>query len=223
MEDFLIPPELTNTKPIREVIYEYLREAILDGRLQPGERLVERELAEKFRASRTPIREALRKLETENFLEYLPRRGDIVKGVNLEEVEEVYVLREMLEAAAVRRSVVHLTDAEIDHLRQVVKKTEQAHADGRIPEVISGLREFDAIVLAASKMNRLRGFVNSLQESLRGYRKFNLAIAERREQAMREHQEILAAIIARDVDRAEGAIRQHIRAARDTLVKNLAK
>jgi len=223
VDDFSIPPELTNTKPIREIIYEYLREAILDGRLKPGERLVERDLAEKFRASRTPIREALRKLETEEFLEYLPRRGDIVKGVNPEDIEEVYVLREMLEALAVRRSVAHLTDADIDILRLVVEKTNCAQQEQRVTDVIAGLREFDMILLNASQMKRLRVFVNSLQESLRSYRKFNLSNPDRRKQAVREHQEIFAAILSRDADRAEGLVRRHIQAARDTLLSFMAK
>lgn len=223
MEEFLIPPELTSVKPIREIIYEYLREAILDGRLKPGERLVERDLAEKFRASRTPIREALRKLETEDFLEYLPRRGDVVKGVSAADIDEVYLLREMMEALAVRQSVVNLTETDIERLRRVVEKTNQAQAADAVAEVIAGLREFDAILLEASKMKRLRAFVNSLQESLLSYRKFNLANPVRRRQAVQEHQEILAAIIARDADRAEGAVRCHIRAAREALLKNLAK
>lgn len=223
MDEFSIPPELTHTKPIREIIYEYLREAILDGRLKPGERLIERDLAEKFRASRTPIREALRKLETEDFLEYLPRRGDIVKGVNPEDIEEVYILREMMESVAIRRSVAHLTDAGIESLRQAVEKTNQAQQEDRVGDVIAGLREFDAVLLDACKMKRLRGFVNSLQESLRSYRKFNLSHPERRARAVREHQEIFAAVLARDADRAEGLVRRHIQAARDSLLASLAK
>ena len=185
--------------------------------------MVERDLAEKFRASRTPIREALRKLETEDFLEYLPRRGDVVKGVNPEDIEEVYVLREMLEALAIRHSVTNLTEEDIGRLRRVVEKTNLAQQEQQIAEVIGGLREFDAILLEASKMKRLRAFVNSLQESLRSYRKFNLSNPTRRAQAVREHQEIFATIVARDADRAEGAIRRHIRAARDTLLKSLTK
>jgi DNA-binding GntR family transcriptional regulator len=223
MGDFSIPPDLTNTKPIREIIYEYLREAIVDGRLKPGERLVERDLAEKFRASRTPIREALRKLEAEEFLEYLPRRGDVVKGVNPEDIEEVYVLREMMEAMAIRRSIIYLTDSEIEDLRLVVEKTQRAHEAQSVTEVIAGLRQFDAILLNASKMKRLRGFVNSLQESLMSYRKFNLSDPDRRAQAIREHQEIFGAILSRDADRAEGLVRRHIQAARDSLLKSMAK
>lgn len=223
MDDFYIPPELTSTKPIREVIYEYLREAILDGRLKPGMRLVERDLAEKFKASRTPIREALRKLETEEFLEYLPRRGDIVKSVNTEDVEEVYILREMLEALAIRHSVAHLTEADIEVLRGVVEKTQCAQEEDRIADVITGLREFDSILLKASKMKKLCGFVNSLQESLMSYRKFNLSNPDRRVLAVNEHQKIFEAILSRDADRAEGLVRRHIQAARDCLLKRLDK
>ena len=223
MDDFSIPPELTNTKPIREIIYEYLREAILDGRLKPGDRLVERDLAEKFRASRTPIREALRKLEMEELLEYLPRRGDVVKGVNPEDIEEVYVLREMLEGTAIRRSVANLNETELEKLRLVVEKTSLAQQEERIADVIAGLREFDFIILDASKMKRLKVFVSSLQESLRSYRKFNLSNPARRAQAVREHQEIFAAILAHDADRAEGLLRRHIQAARDSLLKSLEK
>lgn len=223
MDEFSIPPELTNTKPIREIIYEYLREAILDGRLKPGERLVERDLAEKFKASRTPIREALRKLETEEFLEYLPRRGDIVKGVNQDDIEEVYALREVLETVGVRHGINRLTEAEILSLRSVVEKTSQAHLEQRVPDVIAGLREFDAILLNASNMKRLKVFVNSLQESLRSYRKINLMNPDRRARAVREHQEIFAAIAARDAAKAEDLVREHIRAARDSLLESLTR
>ena len=223
MDDFLIPPGLTNTKPIREIIYEYLREAILDGRLKPGERLIERNLAEKFKASRTPIREALRKLEAEEFLEYLPRRGDIVKGVNTEDVEEIYILREMLEALAIRHSVAYMSEADIDALRLVVNKTACAQQEDRIADVINGLREFDAIVLKSSRMKRLCGFVNSLQESLLCFRKFNLSNPDRRVMAVREHEKIFEAILSRDADRAEGLLRRHVQAARDSLLKSLEK
>ncbi len=222
MPEFLtIPPELTSTKPIREIIYEFLREAILDGHIKPGERLIERDLAEKFKASRTPIREALRKLETEEFLEYIPRRGDVVKGINLEDIEEVYILREMLEALSIRHSVAKLTEGELEELRRVVEKTRLAQQEDRVDEVIQGLREFDAMLLNASKMKRVESFVNSLQESLRSYRKLNILNPQRREQAVREHQEIFAAIVARDADRAEGLVRRHIQAARDELFSRL--
>ena len=222
MPEFLtIPPELTSTKPIREVIYEFLREAILDGRIKPGERLIERDLAEKFRASRTPIREALRKLETEDFLEYIPRRGDVVKDINLEDIEEVYILRELLEALSIRHSVAKLTEAELEELRRVVEKTRLAEQEDRVDEVIQGLREFDAMLLNASKMKRVKSFVNLLQESLRSYRKLNILDPRRREQAVREHQEIFAAIVARDADRAEGLVRRHIQTARDALLNRL--
>ena len=223
MDDFEIPVGLTNNKPIREIIYEYLREAILDGRLKPGERLVERDLAEKFKISRTPIREALRKLETEDLLEYLPRRGDVVKGVKPEDIEEVYVLREMLEALAVRRSVVNITEAGLETLRLVADATKLAHQENRIDDVMRGLREFDSILLEASKMKQLRSLVNSLQESLRSYRKINLSNPERRTQAVQEHLEIFAAVMARDTDRAEGLVRRHIQKARDSMLQNVAK
>ena len=116
-----------------------------------------------------------------------------------------------------------MTEKGLESLRHVAEETRLAHQENRIDDVMRGLREFDSILLEASKMKQLRSLVNSLQESLRSYRKINLSNPERRDQAVREHLEILAAVMARDTDRAEGLVRRHIQKARDSMLLNLAK
>ena len=89
--------EIMSLRAVRQIVYDHLRRAILDGTLAAGERIVERDFAARFGASRTPVREALRQLESEDLVEHIPRKGVVVKGVALEEMEEIHTLLEYSE------------------------------------------------------------------------------------------------------------------------------
>ena len=112
MDSLHVPEGLTEVQPIREIIFEFLREAILEGRIHPGQRLIERDVAERFNASRTPVREALRKLEMEGFIERKGRRGDVVRSIKRSEMEEAYALRMALEPLMVRCAIERLDEAQ---------------------------------------------------------------------------------------------------------------
>ncbi len=221
MNELIVPDNITNVKPIRDIIYEYLRQAIMDGVIKPGERIIERSYAEKFNASRTPIREALRKLEMEGFVEYIPRRGVVAKGLDRNEITEIYAIRRSLEGLAIHAAVDNITLEQVKALEAVIAQALAANDCGNYELVVEQLHRFDEIMLEASKMPRLKKLINGLQESLRYYRKLNLASMKRRKTAIEEHSRILQAIIAKDAQLAEKLLCEHIERARDILLKNL--
>lgn len=100
MERRLIPVSLDNYKPLREIVFEALREAIINGTLEPGERLMEIQLAEEMGVSRTPVREAIRKLELEGFVVMVPRKGAYVAGLSMKDIADVFEIRTALESLA---------------------------------------------------------------------------------------------------------------------------
>lgn len=221
MDGLIFPEGLTDVKPIREIIYEHVRQAILDGLIKPGQRLVERDIAAKFNASRTPVREALRKLETEGFIEYLPRKGVIVRGFNIEEIEEIYNIRKSLECLAIRSSIHKITSEQINDLQAIVEQLEQVENGSAVQTTYTGLHEFDDVLVNTANMPLLKNFLYILKESLQRYRKINLSSLPRRQSAVREHKEILQAVIDRDVERAEKLVCQHIDNSRNELMKKV--
>lgn len=110
--------EVTDLRPIREIVFERLRKAIIDGNLEPGDRLVETFIAENMGVSRTPVREAFRQLEIEGLAENIPRKGTIVKGISKEDIIEIYQIREVLEGLAFRLTCSRISEEQIVELKE---------------------------------------------------------------------------------------------------------
>ena len=121
----LLPIVLDGYKPLRDVVFETLRDAIITQVLKPGERLMEIQLADEMGVSRTPVREAIRKLELEGLVIMVPRKGAYVAGVSMKDIHEVYEVRAALEMLAVSLAAERITDEELDALeRQVLQESE---------------------------------------------------------------------------------------------------
>ena len=122
----LVPIKLDGYKPLRDVVFETLRDAIIRQVLKPGERLMEIQLADEMGVSRTPVREAIRKLELEGLVVMVPRKGAYVAGVSMKDIHEVYEVRSALEMLAVTLAAERITDEELDALeRQVLRESEE--------------------------------------------------------------------------------------------------
>ncbi|HAA47289.1 MAG TPA: hypothetical protein DCE03_02200, partial [Synergistaceae bacterium] len=122
MDVILKPLPEESYMPVRMVVYETLREAIFRKELKPGDKLVENDLAEKLDVSRTPVREALRMLESEGLIERNPRKGLFVKGFTAEDVMEIYSIRQALEALAIRICCQRITEDEVAELKDLYAK-----------------------------------------------------------------------------------------------------
>jgi DNA-binding GntR family transcriptional regulator len=211
--------------PIRNVVYDSLRQAILDGSIAQGERLVESELAETLNVSRMPVREAIRKLETEGLVEHQPRRGAVVKTFSEEDILEIYTLREAMEALAAVQAVRRATQEEILNLEKAMNEIDRLcdlgnEADAR--EVFEANRIFSEGVIAACHMPRLIQVINTYKDYLERFRRVTLAGPSRRELVRREHRGILEAIRDRDEKRAEALTREHIRGALEAYLRSFS-
>ncbi len=220
MEPIIESSVLKKVKPIRDIVYELLRKAILAGKIKPGERIVENDYAEMFHTSRTPIREALRKLEMEGFVEYLPRKGVIVKGFSLSDIIEIYEIRKSLECLAIRHVVAKISGQEIDQIRAIVREMEKANQEDNIEQLVTICQQFHDTILHTSSMPRLTSMINTLQDYLERFKRVTLEKPKRRGNAIKEHQEIFRAIDQRDVNKAEELISQHIEASKQAFLED---
>ncbi len=211
---------LESVRPIRDIVYDLLRKAILEGDIKPGEHIVENEYAEMLNTSRTPIREALRRLETEGFVEYVPRKGVIVKGFSLKDIIEIYEIRKSLESLAMRHAVRNITDNDIVTLERIVETMEKAHSTGNIEELVSICQKFHDTLLMISSMPRLKTMINTLQEYLEAFKRATLGKESRRKNAIAEHREIFLAVAQRDAVKAEEQIIRHIEASKRSFLEN---
>lgn len=221
MSDLFNNINFDSVKPIRDVVYEYLRTAIINGLIKPGERLVEKEYAEKFNISRTPVREALRKLEIEGLVENIPRRGDIVKGIDLNDMMEIFAIRQALEPLIVKTAMENLTPEAITRLQETVDKMTFHDNLDDTPAVLTSFQAFHDILLDLSNMPRLSSIISQLKDYLGRFRTMSLSSPERRIQAIKEHKEILQAIIANDNQTAEQLLAAHLASARQSLLKKM--
>lgn len=210
-------------KPLRDVVFEGLREAIVSGRLEPGERLMEVHLAEEMGVSRTPVREAIRKLELEGFVVILPRRGAYVADLSAKEIADVFEIREALEELAVALAAERISDDQISELTvlldEIVSHLDEQNVDALVQ---ADIRFHDAI-FRASQNSRLSQMASLLREQVHRYRKKSLSYPGRIRWSIAEHRDILEALAARDPARARAAVRNHIESAEHSLIGVLEK
>lgn len=221
MDELMIAEQISEVKQLRDIIFEYIRKEILDGKIKPDDRLIERDIAAKLNVSRTPIREALRKLESEGFVEHVPRKGVVVRGFNSTEIEEIYDIRKELECLVVRKAISNIADSDIKDLHVILEDLEKEENTDVAQLTAKGLNKFDEVILNMAKMPLLTNFVHTLKESLIRYQKINLSDAPRRKNAISEHRAILQAIINKDIARAEKLTLEHIDHSREELFKKM--
>jgi len=201
----------------QEVVAAALRQAIVDRDLRPGERVRQEEVARRLGVSVIPVREALRVLAGEGQVTYRPRQGYVVAELNLAELAEVYRLREILEAEAVRVAVPLLTDADVGAIGDAFAEVGQALGAGRVAEAIDANRRGHFTLFAVARMPILERHIRQLWDSTEAYRALYYGEAPRRERVDREHQQILQALRRREGDRVLVLLDAHRSAALETL------
>ncbi len=216
---FIEPIPYNEFRPVRELVLERLREAILNRTLKPGDRIVEAELAQVFNVSRTPVREALRVLEAEGLLRRIPRKGLFVRGITREDVVEIYSIRIALESLAVSIAVERITPVEISRLAKLVDQMKKYTESKESDKLFSVCQEFNDILVRASRMPRLIKLVKVYMEYLEQFRAISMAKHERQVAALREHEEILRAVVNRNPQEAEMAVKRHLRGALEAFLK----
>lgn len=199
-------------------VYERLKADILGGGIEPGERLLEDDLSIRFRVSRTPVREALNRLEADGLVVDSPGRGVIVTELEEEEILEGYVIRGVLEGVAARLAAQRATELDIHRLELMLDALDKAAASGEVETAISLSGEFHAQVWQMAGNRRLLKLMRDIEATMGRYQRRTMAQPGRTERAIHEHRDIIEAIRNRDADRAEGLARAHMQEAQRTRI-----
>lgn len=199
-------------------VYNQLRQRLMDGELRPGQRLREIELSEQLGVSRTPVREAIKRLESEGFASYVPSRGAVVAELTSEQTAELYAVREVLEGSAAGFAAVHASPSELRILEDMLQA--QADLGPADPELLSRHnRQFHQMLYRMAHNRYLLDIVSKAHDYMLLLRKTTYLDPGRPATALAEHREIVEAIAARDPRRAEEAARAHLREAQRIRMK----
>ena len=212
---------LTKRKPLGQHVFENLRHAILRGDIPPNNRLVESRLAETMGISRTPVREAMHKLEREGLLSKLPNSGFTVTGLTREDIEETFGIRSVLESYAARLAAVKHAEGELVPLQRKIEEYQACLGQGRLDELPKINTQFHDILYALSRSPKLIKMVNDLRDHIYRFRKIILRDKDRAMASNEDHRKMLKAMRERDGDRVERLVREHILRGRSMVLKEL--
>lgn len=205
-----------------DIVFQTLQSDITLGKIKPGTKISEAGLASEYGMSRGPLREALNRLESRGLIERIPHVGARVVSLKLKDLLEIYQVREALEGLACRLAADNMSDAEIEHLRDLLKKHESDTEiqAGHAYFQKEGDLDFHHLIITGSKNEHLaQQILSDMYHLLRMYR-YQCSLSEGRPQkALKEHLAILEAIADHDGDLAEMLMRKHIRQARDNIAQ----
>lgn len=192
-----------------EQVYLSIKEAIVTGRLSPNERLREMKLAEMFKTSRTPVREALRKLERERLVMFEPSIGAKVTELNKETITSVYECRAVLEGLAAKKAAFNLHQGDYHYLQECIILGRQYFQDGQLERVVEKNTSFHETIVHLSKNQSLIQMMEQVRTEILRYRIITSSVGFR-SIGFDEHEAVLTAIHARDPDKAEELMKKHI-------------
>jgi len=200
---------------------ELIRAAIVEGRLQPGQRLKEEELARELGISRTPVREALLFLQAEGLVESEPNRGATVRAYATAEIEDMYELRALLEGHAAHRAATRISEGDLGRLRESNERFGKLRAADDVLDLVRENLVFHNTVLEAAGSERLASMVRKVIELPLVYKSFYWYSPEQKLISDHYHRELTRALEARDAERAELIMKEHVFEARDFLIAKL--
>ena len=187
----LEPIKLDAYKPLREVVSETLRQAIKDGVLKPGERLMEIQLADELGVSRTPIREAIRKLELEGFVVMVPRRGTYVADISLKDIAQVFEIRSALEELAAGLAAERITPDELEYLERILVEINEYIDNDEFDKIVDADVRFHDVLYHASRNQRLVDILNNLREQMLRFRSISMHYPGRLAATWEEHRQMV--------------------------------
>ena len=206
---------MMESRPIRDIAYEVLKHAIISGDIPAGERIVETDYAERLHISRTPLREALRKLERDGLVEYMTRRGVIVRAFTVDDVEEIYTIRNALELLTLPAVVEKATREQIADLRRRLEEMDEVIRMGDIDTLSPQARAFHNAIITISGQHRILRVIESQDEYITRFSAMSIRQEDRLEAAHQEHHELVDLIEARQLDAFRELMSRHIERSKE--------
>lgn len=201
---------MMESRPIREIAYEVLKHAIITGEIPAGERIVETDYAERLHISRTPLREALRKLERDGLVEYVLRRGVVVRAFTIADVEEIYTIRNSLEMLTLPAIIEKATADDIADLKSRLNQMDQLMADRNFDELSPITRAFHRQLTSLCGQNRILRVIESQDEFITRFSAMAIREEDRLSEAHQEHYQLVDYVEQRDLDSFRNLMGRHI-------------
>ena len=221
--DYNLKVTMNEYLPLRDVVFNTLRQAILKGELEPGERLMEIQLAERLGVSRTPIREAIRKLELEGLVLMIPRKGAEVAKISARSLRDVLEVRRALEELAIELACQGMTEEDLGELQKAQDEFKKAIADGDAMRIAETDEHYHDVIYSGTQNAKLIQMLNNLLEQMYRYRLEYIKDADKRKILILEHERVLKAIRDRKVAEAKEAMREHIDNQEITVARNITE
>ena len=204
-----------------ELVYQKLRENILNGHYKHGDELRETAVGKEIGVSRTPVREALRQLELEGLVVMIPRRGAQVANITEKDLNDVLEVRMALENLSIENACARMTEEQLDDLWKAAKNFEDTMAEGNLVKLAEADVAFHEVIYKSSDNRRLNQVLNNLREQIYRYRVEYLKDEETRNLLVKEHEEIYEAIKNRDLKKAKEISYQHIENQREAIIRSI--
>ncbi len=202
--------ELHVRKSMGQHVFENLKQAIILGEIAPGQRLVETHIADTLDISRTPVREAIHKLELEGYLQKLPRGGYAVLGMSREDIEETFGIRSVLESYAARLAAIKHKKEELGPLETKAEEYLMCLNRGEMDALPKINTEFHELLYALSRSPKLEKMINNLKDQIYRFRQIILRNKKMAKKSHKDHKLMIESIKKRDADGVEKLVREHI-------------
>lgn len=202
--------DIQNHRPLREIVYEELKMQILKGQIVPGTRMMEVEMAEEMGVSRTPIREAIRKLEKEGLVTIEPRKGAYASQISTKDMVDILEVRQNMEGLAAYYAAIRMTDEQKKKLSEIADAYNKAVIENNTPDMIKYDTAFHHLIVEGSGNKMLVHMIEQLQELVLRFRYLYYDDFKRAEKMPREHKVIYDAIVTGDTEKARKAADVHI-------------
>jgi len=208
---------------LREQVHKKLKESIINGILPPHKRLIEEKIAAEMEMSRTPVREAIQKLEKEGLIHKLPRGGYAISVVTIEDVDDVFGLRSVIEGYAAYLATMRATGEDIAVLEEIVKKEEKCLKEKKYDEIVALNTEFHEKLYKAARSLKLYGMIYDLRDYIHRFRVMILRHQDFVEISIKDHKDMITMMKAKDAPRVEKLVRKHITRGKNLLKKKIKR
>lgn len=207
--------------PLRDVVFNTLRQAILTGEMKPGERLMEIHLANKLGVSRTPIREAIRKLELEGLVVMIPRRGAEVAQITWKNLKDVLEVRKALDVLAIELACDRMRQEELNELYRACNEFKEATRTQELRKIAEADVRLHDMIVQSTRNDRLIQLVNNLAEQMYRYRFEYIKDSTQYERLIQEHNDMYESILRKDKESAARVVTRHVNNQEEAITKQL--
>ena len=202
--------KIQQVKPLGREVYEALRESIINGELRPRERLIEENLAAETGASRTPVREAIKKLESEGLVTKLPKGGFIVRPLTVSDIEEVFGILSVLESYAAYLATIRLKEKTLSKLGKAIKRFDEARRKKDPDKLVMANIAYHDVIYKASGSKMLQDQIHLLRDYFHRYRRVLMELPDMATISNKEHRAVLEAMRDHDAETVEQLVRKHV-------------